>query len=333
MIVSLFRKSQWYTPIFLVILGLLLWVDAFWHLDRWASFSDYSSGPFYHFLIPTLEANPYIALSLSFTLLMIQVFYINHIATSKEFIDRFSALPALVYLLLMSSHPQLITPHPLLFANGFLLIALNKTFKANQEHLVMPEVYNVGLLTALAALFYFPSVVILLLLILSLFVYYLISLRAILAAVFGLITPIVFLGIYYFLTGDLETRLTEATIYFEPMNIFRQTPGTLELVFVLTAGLLAFLSFSRLLLMYMPDRPIRIRKRIMVLFISFIVSLLSYVVATDYLHIHYGLLVIPLSIALSFFLHDLGRKKITGFIFVVFVLVVLASRFSGYFIF
>ncbi len=331
MLVGLFRKSHWYTPVLLVVAGSLLWIDSIWHPDRLPLHADLSSGPLYHLILPLLELSPLVSLLVAFTILIVQVLYINHIATLGEFTDRFSALAALIYLLIMSSTTTMIDVHPVLFANLFLILALNKIFKANQEHLVMVEVFDVGFLTALAGLFYFPAMAIFLLLIMSLFVYYLISMRAILAALFGVLTPFVFLGIYYFMTDKLESQIGAVAIHIEPLKILYGSPNMFEQVFMLTIGIMAMVAFLRLLLIFMPDKPIRMRKRIMVLFLFFVISLISYTIATDYIHIHHGMVAIPLSISLASFFDDMGRKKLSESVFGILVLVVLVSRFSVYF--
>lgn len=66
------------------------------------------------------------------------------------------------------------------------------------------------------------------------------------------------------------------------------------------------------------------------LIIILLFSVLSYVLAIDNIHVHYGMVMIALSIALSVFFYDIRYNKFTEVLFAIFMLLALAGRFSGY---
>ena len=333
MLIRTFRKAQWHSPILLLLLGALFWGSSFLDpagaLDRIAD----DNAPLYESLLPFIMDYPGISVALAFLMLMGQVFLVNHIATSKGFTDRFSALPALLYLLLMSSTPGMTGPHPVLIANIFLLLALNKIFNVYHERQAIMEVLNVGLLLAVAGLFYFPALPLFLLLIFSLFLYFPAGLRTLLAALMGFIIPFFFLGVYYYMFDMLGEKLDTVSIAIQPLEVFRQSLDMYQQAFAVVLGLLSVFAFLRLLFLYMPDKPIRVRKRIMVLSLFFLLSVLTYLVTVDYVYVHHGVLIIPLSIALAVFFSDIGKKKLAEVVFTILFLLILGGRFSAYFIF
>ncbi len=328
MLVKVFRKVYWHTPLFLILIGVLLWLKAF--LDPASAIAeiDNVNAPLFK-LVQAMACNyPLIALLVSFVLLMVQVFFINHIASARNLTDRYSALTGLLYLLLMSSTSAMITMHPVLFSNMFLLLVLNKILQVHGKQEFMPEIFNSGLMVAIAGLFYLPALVFFIFLIFAQIIYYLVSFRSVLASLLGLATPFFFLGLYYFMRDLFFERLGAFSITIQPWLVFGQTPDASEKIFIVVLAIFSLIAFARLRLVYYQDNPIRIRKRIQVLFLLFLISIVSYLSAVNYIHLHHAILAIPLSVGLAIFFFDLKKKWLSEIIFLILLLAVLGSRFS-----
>ncbi len=328
MLVKVFRKVYWYTPLLLIFIGVVLWMDAFRDPASTMTETGHMNAPLFKLVQAAAFDYPLTSLIASFVLLMVQVFFVNHIASANNLTDRYSALTGLVYLLLMSSTPAMITMHPVLFSNMFLLLALNKTLKIYDEQQFMPEVYNTGLMVAIAGLFYLPVLIFVFFLFFSLIVYYQVSLRSVIASLLGLITPFFFLGLYYYLLDLLSERMAAFSIIVQPRLVSLQLPATIELLGILVLAFFSLIAFARLWLVYFQEKPIRIRKRIQVLFLLFIISVVSYLFAANNIHLHHAILAVPLSIALSVFFFDLKRRMLAEFIFGILLLFILISRFA-----
>lgn len=330
MLVRIFKKSHWYSPLLLLLAAALLWMDAFISPGKAIDTIIGSGNALYNVLLPAIKSYPGLAVATTFFLLMLQVFMINHVATTKGFTDRYSALPGLIYLLLMSSTEGMIAPNPVILANAFLIPAVNKLLNVYEDEHVIKEVFNISFLIALASLFFLPALAFFLALLLSIFVYYIASFRAIFAAMAGLIAPYFFLSLYFFIqTGQVFLNFNyDAEI--QPLAIFELDVNIYEQVFVVILSLLSFFSILRLQLAYRSTKPIRVRKRITMLIIILLFSVLSYVLAIDNIHVHYGMVMIALSIALSVFFYDIRYNKFTEVLFAIFMLLALAGRFSGY---
>lgn len=332
MLVRIFKKSHWYSPLLLLIASVLLWLDVFISPDKAIETISGSGNALYNMLLPAITAYPGTAVVIAFLLLLLQVFMINYVATSKGFTDRYSALPGLIYLLLMSSTAGMIAPNPVILANVFLIPAVNKLLNVYENEHVIKEVFNISFLIALASLFFVPALAFFLVLILSIFVYYIASIRSILAAITGLITPYFFLSLYFFMQDGQILLNLDHNIEIEPLAIFSLDVNIYEQVFIVVLSLLSFFSILRLQLAYRSTKPIRVRKRITMLMIILLFSVLSYVLAIDNIHVHYGIIMIALSIALAVFFYDIRYNRFTEVLFALFVLIAVAGRFSGYFL-
>lgn len=333
MLVRVFRKTDWYSPILFVIIGLLLWFDAILAPGNAINSITDPAGPLFELIRPLLEEYPVMAVISAMLLLFIQSIAINHVATSKSFTDRYSLLPGVLYLLLMSSTTVMISPNPVLFANSFLIPALSKLFIAYDEDHYIKEIFNIGFLIAIAGLFYYPALTLFLALLISIFMYYIVSLRTIIAAFIGVLTPFVFLTVYYYLRDTLHYQVEKLHIVLQPLLVFELETGIYQKAFIGVIFLLSFFAFFRLQVVYKFTKPIRIRKRITILLLFFFISVVSFLLAVGHIHVHYGIINIPLSIALAVFFYDLGNRRLSEIVFGILLLLVFAARFASYFMF
>jgi len=329
MLVRLFRKSTWHAPLLLIGLAVLLWLDMFFNPPA-LNVSD-CSAPLFNILGRYWSQYPLGSAIFALLLLIAQAYYINYVATSNSFTDRYSALPGLIYILLMSSSPAMTSLNPILLANLFLIPAMNKLIDVYDEEQIARELFNSGLLIGLAGLFYYPALVLFLALIASVFVYYIVNTRRIAAALLGLITPFTFMISYYYLRDELLIWYNNLTIVFEPFRILEQETTFYQKIFIGGLGFFSILAFSHLQLVYKAAKPIRTRKRITLLFLFFLISVSSYLFSVNFVELHFGLLNITLSIALAVYFFDMRYRKLTEILFTVLVVLVLIGRFAGNF--
>ncbi len=332
MLIGIFRKVYWYTPLLLLLIGGLLWLRMILSPAGEIILSGTGSGPLFNLLLPFFSDKPVLTILTSFVVLMVQVFYINQVATSKEFTDRYSALPGLIYLLLMSSTPAMISYYPLLFSNLFLIPALNKLFDVYDEKSISRELFNAGFLIGMAGLFYYPALTFYLALIISVFLYYIVSLRRIIASLLGLITPVLMLFVYFLLVDELTHWYEELTFVARPFQLFELETGIYQKLFIGVLSVLSMVAFLRMQLIYKTAKPIRTRKRITLLYLFFFISVLSYLLAHDFSHVHHALLSVPLTIALAVFFYDMKYRKLTEVLFGMLLLFILAGRIFPCFI-
>jgi len=325
MLIRIFKQNAPVIPLLLLLAGLLMWVDGFF-LATVPGAATEGHAPLFEPLAAAFESMPVLSVITAFVLLMLQVFLVNYMVQANNLLGKPSWLPGFLYLLLMSSDPSLTSLHPVLVANLFLIWALARTLAAYSEGDVMAEVFNVGFLIAVAGLFYYPAMVFFLWLLVALGVYFLLSLRGLVAAFMGFLTPLFFLFTWYYLSDQLESRLGHMVAQYNPFLVFEQSYEPFSIAMMLMLALISFLSFLKISLAYVADKPIRIRKRIRVLVYFFVLALASILLATDRFDVHHGLLMPPLAIAWSVFLLETKRKWIADLMLYLFLMLVIAGK-------
>lgn len=311
----------------LVIIAVVLWLDAFL-LFRQVSLPTENNAPLYSLVVAVFANRPFLSVLLSFLFMIIQAWMLNRVITSKNMVDRNSMLPALVYIVLMSSTFSLFGLHPVWFANFFLIITLDKMFDVFRDEAVFVEIFNVGFFVSLASLFYFPAMIFIFLIISALIIYFLVNIRSIFASLIGLFLPYMFAALYFywndisfaqiFLAGTLQVTAEFLTRHIVPF-------GWVSIIVIGLTGLIAIL---RLYLGALRDKPVRIRKRYQVLLIYLIVAVVSVLIAGKTIDIHHGIIMLPLSAIIAGFFQENKKALLNEIIFTLLLLLMLVGKLA-----
>lgn len=328
MLIGYFRKLQPFTPVLLFLVGAALWAEVFLEPEPIFFFHTKNPSPFYGMIQPFLASYPLASWIGAYLFLYIQALFINQILTSQGILDRYSFFTSLIYIILMSSGRGLLYMHPVLFANFFLLIMLNKAFKAYDEKEVMLEVYNGGLLIAIAGLFYLQAWLFFAFLVISLFIFYLIGIRSFLAAVLGFLTPFLFYFVSLFLFDKLDDPLAEMMLYVGWFGVAIDSLPGLTTALIGYLGGIVLIAFFHLVFLYLPDKPIRLRKRLWVLVYFSLISAVTFLFVPDFNPYHMGMLYMPFSAVLAGFFHQIDRKIIAEVLFTILLGLVIAGKLA-----
>ncbi len=326
------RKFSPLTPLLLLCTGLLLWADVlFFPLTAPSQGMHGDAAPLYALLEPLFAAYPRAALWFAFAFMMLQAIWLNQVIIRNDLMDRYSSFTALVYLMLMSSNPEITAMHPVWFANFFLILSIDKILQVYQEKEVRLEVFTSGLLIALAALFYYPAQVFMLLLLIALFIYYVADLRSIMAALIGLVSPFAALLLFYFLTDSLPHGLDALPEKLPWLALDLDKLGPLLLAQVGFISILKVFALLKLLFGYLGDQPIRTRKRFITLVYCFFVALASVALAGEHFLPHLGLLALSMGVILGHFLSTIKKPGRVSLILFLFFALNLAAKLIRFF--
>ncbi len=332
MLIGTFKKSKIYLPVLIVFFTFLLWLDGFWFFSE-TSIPKKNQAPLYYLLVPFFDNFKFLSVLLSFIFLLVQAFMLNHYITSKNIIDRHSYMPGFLYAVLMSSSFDLFAFHPVLIANFFLIIVLNKIIDVFDEKRLYIEVFNVSLLIGIASLFYLPAIFFIFLAIIGLFLYFVVSLRGILATIFGFFLPFFFLGTYYYLIDELQIRIAYFLNQFSLFLIFNAEISVYFLYFLLFFVFILLIALTKINFSVLRGTPIRIRKRYNVMFFFLIISLTAMMFSTDSHFIDYALINIPVSVIFASFFHNVKNNFWNEVIFTIIILFIIIEKLNRIYIF
>lgn len=210
MLTNFFRSRQIILIPVIVVMGLLLWLPA---IGSNYAIAIQHEMPFYELFAQFFVNKPLLQLLTAFLLVVAQAFLFNSITEKHELFGKSSYLPALVYIIFFSFTPDALHLHPLLFANFFILLSVDALLNMYRKPNAIGQSFESGLFIAIASLFYFPSILLLLFLLVGLFIMRPFSIREFILVVLGFVFPYVYVIVYYFFIDKLDYLWFNKAIY------------------------------------------------------------------------------------------------------------------------
>lgn len=193
-----FKSNLPYNSFLLFIYGLLLKWPIFTHPLIPASAADdtFLYKTIIHSISFTGNNFPLLYSIIVFLLLYIQAIGINTIINNQKLFPKPNYLTGMCFMLFTSLFTQWFVLSGVLISVTFLIFILSKLCKLPNDNNAKKSLFNIGLLLGLSTLFYFPSIVFLVLVLLGLAITRTFRLPEWVMVFLGLITPYYFLGAY-----------------------------------------------------------------------------------------------------------------------------------------
>lgn len=306
-----FFKSPQAASLFMIpVIVLILWARAFF---KHPFFTNEPGMPLQNLFMNLVSSFPdFVQVLLAIALVSFEAVYLNLIMNRHEVLYRNSYLPALMYALLMSLGLPFLQFHPVILANLFLLLALDKTFSLFKNESPVPALFNSSFFISVASLIYFPATALFIMLLAALLTLRPFSFREWMIALIGFLLPYFFLSVYFFWTDQLTGGWKNMLMNFRPEH-FRfgftmQQPLT---VLAVLLGVLFLLSINRLRKNFYKN-VIRTRANQQILVLYFLIALFSSLLLKVIPIYQMTLLAIPLAAFFSnFFLSEKKRPWVS----------------------
>lgn len=298
MLIRIFKANNPVAGFSLLIIAALLWLP-FLLSKTEVTFSG-TAMPFYSLMLSLLPANKILTTIFSILLIVSEAILLNYIIQQFHLLKNQTYLPALVYVVLMSSLPAAMFFHPVLFASLFLILALKRCLDLSGNTPTTPSAaFDSAFFVSVGSLFYFPAILFLVFVWISLVSFRPFSFRAWIIAFIGICIPYSFITVYFYWFGRASQFWQETII----APLFNKVYG--EVIFL--KSFYAFIIFLFLVILYsIPSFLSEIRRNKasirtgLRLFIWFgLISLLAYFLASPDSLYHFSLAAIPLSIIFS----------------------------------
>lgn len=260
--VRLFRSQYLIQYILLFLLTVVLWSDALLFPGKLVTGEGFRHFP----AIAAFVRNyPYLAIALSVIVLYLQALILNGIAENHRLVERNQLVTAAIYILMMSSQPQMAQPNIMLIVNFLLIVLLYKILNLYGKTEPLSDLFDTGLLAGLAAMLFYPALVFVPFVFLSLLTFRHYRWREWVVPVIGMITPWMFVAGYYFWFNELENKLSEFIAFFS----FRvPDPGmvTTEVLAIWLLFLVLILTGLGKIFRYANESTLDIRRKSRVIF-------------------------------------------------------------------
>jgi hypothetical protein len=273
---------------------------------------------------------PYISLGISILLFFFQAILLNAIAERHKLVERNQLITAAVYLMLMSSQPQMVQPNLMLFVNLLLILLLLAVLNLYGKNEALSALFDAGLLAGLASLLFFPSLVFIVFIFVSLMVFQQYKWREWVVPVIGFVTPWIFFVAYLFLFEGLQDWFNALISAFK-LRIPDLKAVTTELIVVwVLVLLLMFPGFGRIF-RFSTGSTVDIRRKSSVVFWMLLFAMASTFFSDYNLIIQAYLEFIPITIFSAVYL---SRVKRTFFpevvLFSIFIAIITIKLLNLY---
>jgi hypothetical protein len=324
MFIRFFRSSFPVQYIVIALVGLMLWGKSF--IQPPPMPVPEGPVPLYDLLYNFLNGLPRLSVIIGFILVLAEAWLLNVLFNKHELVLKNSSLSSLVFIIIMSSSPLYLTIHPLNIITLISIIILNNLMRSYSKADDLDLVYGAGFFSALGSLFYFPYLLMLLIIPVSFILFRSSKWREYAAALFGFLSPYIFLAVYYFLTDQLANQIAMyekmlSSFFFFPIQL--HTDDWFLGIFSLV---LAFWGLYYLIRGPM-EKTAEIRAKTYLVVWLILVSLLSVAYSTTLVVYHLVMLFPTLTLLLTSAFLGIKKKRWAEIIFLIYFLLILVNSY------
>lgn len=259
---------------------------------------------------------------LAAVLILVQAALMKNLATKYKLFEQPTYMLPLFYVLTACLFMQFIQFSPPLMAGTVIILFLNKAFESLHREKAFLLVFDMGFLAAIAALFYFPAIVLLPVLFISLVVIRPFIIREWLLAAAGFLTPFFLVTTYYFWYGKVIWFYNS---YF--LNAFAggQNNFSLTLEVALFGGLILLIILGSLFLLQLNYMRSSIQFRKYSTIIMWMLFALSFCyLLQPFLRLeHFIIIAVPVSFMLTYFFLNLKHARLAETLHIIVFLLVI----------
>ncbi|MGL4597769.1 MAG: DUF6427 family protein [Bacteroidia bacterium] len=195
------RQHQPYSIIFIILLGIGLWLPGFWVLpDVMTQVHMPLYAPIHAFGLNF----PVWSRILALLLVLGEAFLIYRLIAQHQMLTKKSWLPALLFVVLTACTPQQLRLNAPLLANLFLLGAVHLINQSYRMDKAFGLVFNAGLLVGLGALIHFPLLIFVFFIFAAIIILRPFVWREWIILFLGVAVPFVYSAVYFFWNDSLR---------------------------------------------------------------------------------------------------------------------------------
>ncbi len=318
-----FLKSNHPSVIFLIpITAFVLWIPAlFFTPDPLQAINDGSNTFVYNWFLDLWSFHPKASVILALVLVILEAYMLIRLNFKYIFIESKTYLPSVLFVLfasIMASYQKL---HPLLIANIFILLAIDKAFLFEKSKNDIKRYFESGFFLGLGSLFY-PNIYAFIIIIwLTLIILRTFNWREAFSSLLGLITPFVFYLALLFLNNRIDG------VFIKLKNIFTSPAESIDLTMysLIACGYLALIILVALIV---GAKVVGVKKISTRKYFTLFFWFMIFIFGLFYFHPSFGYelgvtLAIPLSMVCAIYFTEMRGKWLNEVIFALTLLAVI----------
>lgn len=324
MIFSISQRNNFISIALIPILVLGLWAPYIIEPHMIAQYYDKAPMPLYKPLIDIYISQPYIGLLLMFGVMTINMVILSSINSSLRLIEKRSNLFLLLYIIFSAILPDFQQFNPMQFSLMWILLGVYSIFKLYKNEYELRSVFEAGFYFSVAGLFYANAFFLSIVVFIGIVVLVPFNWRQWIAGIFGLLTPLVFLFSWAFVSDKLHFILPiiekNTFVWHKTLNIQIIELGCIALVALLFVASL-FYTFSGVI------KKVAIQKYFLIFFLLFSVVIITYITVPSVGIDAFFFLIIPLIFYLSNYLLNMAIWVVPEFLTTILLVYVVLLQF------
>ena len=260
----------------------------------------------------------------TFVVFGVSVFFFNSMMSVNQLVTRNSSIGAFIYVLCMSIIPIHTACFPFLLACPLIMIAMQTILLIYQVE--KPEAYlmNVGFFIAIASMFYFPAIFLIIWALLSMTIMDIRQVKHYFIPIMGVIFPYFILFTFFYFNGTLLGKIEQYSLIINDLNLEKLGIGTFETIVLAIVFIMVILSLM-MIKSGNADNSVVTRKKVNITLWIFFFSFLM--LFTRKPAMYNGLIFVVLAMFVSMALCYIKKSKIVDIILAVFTVAVIASQY------
>jgi hypothetical protein len=323
MLTKLFNSNSIFSFFILIIITFVLWAKVF--MNDVPMSAPVQASPLYNALFRNLGEFSIVCSFIAIAFLFFEALLANYMLSENDLIPRNSYIAAFIYVIISGFFADIIILNPVLMANIFIIAAIWLFLKLYEEHEAYATVFNIGMLTSVASMFYFPSAVFILLIWIGFVLYRMFSWREWFISILGFLFPYIFLASYYYWNDCLIIKISEYKQALHFINFFDFSPTMYVYIIIAVLGLLLFISVLKLLFI-INEKSIRIRKFLLLFIWTLIICFVSLNLSAEYGILGFVMLLLPVSVFFTLYMSFIKRARLAEYILFILILLLASGR-------
>lgn len=304
-------------------IGIVLWIRGF--IDPVSMPKPDGPVPLYTIIYDLLSGMPTIAAMMGFILVLGESFWLTAIMNKHELVLKNSSLSALVFFVLMSFIPDQLTITPINITLFFLILILKNLLRSYNKPEHLDLVYSAGFFIAVAGLFYIPFLIWFAFVPISFVIFRSGQWREWIVSLIGIVTPFIFLSVFYFWFNEFTARALEYSTFFRSLLFY---PAPVRMDFWLIGGYTLLLALWGIFTTWSGpmEKTVEIRAKTNLFLWIILFSGFSFTFARSLAIYHFALAFPAFALVISGTLNNLKKTVAAEWIILVYFILVLLNN-------
>jgi hypothetical protein len=170
----------------------------------------------YNLLGENWLGNKFFNFSLSGLVVLFLAFYVNQLLNESKILGESGYLTAWIFILLSHMHPLFVIFSPTLISLLIIVKVFKDMYLLRLEKKSLKIIFNIGVLYSISFLFWYPSVMIMILFPIGFFTFNFFNLRVFIVFLVAFLLPFIYMAFYYFWINNFPAGFVDVLSEFHP---------------------------------------------------------------------------------------------------------------------